>query len=193
MFADEGEYKLVVSSKDKAENNAFSDVKDASVAFVVDRTAPVVTVSGVSDGGRYQTENQLVTIIPSDDGGALSTLVVSLVDEGGNVIEEIINLSDEDLELQLAENSGKITFEIAEGLYQNLRIICTDRAVGKTEDTNTYDATIKNISVSSNAIMIFWANKSLRWGTIAGVGIAAVALVVFMIIKKKKNKDATVK
>ena len=188
LFADEGEYKLVVSSKDKADNDAFSDVKDASVAFVVDRTAPVVTISGIANDGRYQTESQKVTLIPTDDGGALKSLIVNMVDEDGNVIKEVINLVGQDLEDALEVNGGSISFEIPEGLYQNVRIICTDCATGETEETNTFDTTVENVSVSTSVFMIFWANKPLRWGTIGGVSAAVIALVVFIVLKKKKNK-----
>lgn len=187
LFADEGEYKLVVSSKDKADNDAFSDVKEAAVEFVVDRTAPVVTVSGIANDGRYQTDKQTVTLIPTDDGGALKTLIVNMVDENGKVIKDVINLTGEALMTELEANGGKITFEIAEGLYQNVQIICTDCATGETEETNTHDTTIKNVSVSSSVFMIFWANKPLRWGTIGGVSAAAIALAVFIILKKKKR------
>lgn len=187
LFADEGEYKLVVSSKDKADNDAFSDVKEAAVEFVVDRTAPVVTVSGIANDGRYQTDKQTVTLIPTDDGGALKTLIVNMVDEDGKVIKEVINLTGDALMTELEANGGKITFEIAEGLYQNVQIICTDCATGETEETNTHDTTIKNVSVSSSVFMIFWANKPLRWGTIGGVSAAAIALTVFIILKKKKR------
>lgn len=188
LFADEGEYKLVVSSKDKADNDAFSDVKDATVEFVVDRTAPVVTVSGLATDGRYQTESQVVTLIPTDDGGALKTLIVNMVDEDGKVIKEVINLTGEALTAELEANGGKITFEIAEGLYQNVQIICTDYATGDAEDTNTYDTTIKNVSVSSSVFMIFWANKPLRWGTIGGLGAIVIAVAVFVVLKNKKRK-----
>ena len=190
LFADEGEYKLVVSSKDKADNDAFSDVKDATIAFVVDRTAPVVTVSGIANNGRYQTESQRVTLIPTDDGGALKTLIVNMVGEDGAVIQEVINLTGEALEAELEANGGTISFEIAEGLYQNVQIICMDHATGETMETNTHNETISNVSVSTSVFMIFWANKPLRWGTIGGVSAAAIALAVFIILKKKKRKAA---
>ena len=190
LFADEGEYKLVVSSMDKADNDAFSDVKDATVEFVVDRTAPVVTISGIANDGRYQTESQPVTLIPTDDGGALKTLIVNMVDEDGKVIKEVINLTGEALTAELEANGGKITFEIAEGLYQNVQIICTDCATGETDATNTYDTTVKNVSVSSSVFMIFWANKPLRWGTIGGLSAVIIALAVLIILKKKKRKEA---
>jgi len=187
LFAEEGEYKIVVSSKDKAGNDAFSDIKDAAVSFVVDRTAPVVTISGIATDGRYQTENQLVTLIPTDDGGALKTLVVNMVAEDGSTIREVINLSGEELAAELEANGGKITFEVAEGLYQNVQIVCTDHAIGDSGDTNTFDETARNVSVSSSVFMIFWANRALRWGTIGGVGAAAAGLGVFLGIKKKRK------
>ncbi|MBE6640906.1 MAG: hypothetical protein E7619_04895 [Ruminococcaceae bacterium] len=187
LFVTEGEYRIVVSSKDKANNDAFSDVKDATIAFVVDRTAPVVTVSGLSSGGRYQTEAQTVTVIPTDDGGMLKSLVISLVDASGKVIKELISLEGDALITALEADGGQLTFEVAEGLYQNVRVICTDRATGETEATNTYDETFTNVSVSSSVFMIFWANKPLRWGTIGGASAAAVASAVFVILRKKRK------
>lgn len=189
LFADEGEYKLVVSSKDKAENDAFSDVKDATVNFVVDRTAPIITITGLATDGRYQVEKQTVTLIPTDDGGALNSLIVRLVDEDGKELKELINLSGEALEEALANGSGQIVFKIAEGLYQNVQIICNDCAVDAEGNTNTYDETFTNVSVSSSAIMIFWANKPLRWGIIGGVSAVLIALIVFIILKTKKRKE----
>ena len=81
---------------------------------------------------------------------------------------------------ELDANGGKITFEIAEGLYQNVQIICTDYASGEGEDTNTHDTTIENVSVSTSVFMIFW-------GTIGGVTAVAIAVAVFFIQKKKRN------
>lgn len=188
LFADEGEYKIVVSSKDKAANDAFSDVKDATVNFVVDRTAPIVTVTGLADDGRYQTDVQTVTIVPTDDGGALKSLLVRTLDEDGNVLEELLNLSGEALEEALAAGNGQLTFEVATGLYQNVQIICNDCAVDEDGNTNTYDEVFENVSVNSSGFMIFWANKPLRWGSIAGV-IALAAIIIFFIFWKRKKKD----
>lgn len=190
LFADEGEYKLVVSSKDKAENDAFSDVKDTTINFVVDRTAPIVTITGMAKDGRYQTESQKVTLVPTDDGGALKTLIVRLVDEDGKVIgEPIIDLAGEALEKALEDGAGKIEFTIAEGMYQNIQIICNDCAVDEDGKTNTYDETITNVTVTPNGFMIFWANKPLRWGSIAGVILLTAAIIFFIFFKKRKKEN----
>ena len=188
LFIDEGEYKVVVSSKDKAENDAFSDVKDAAISFVVDRTAPVVTISGIDDNGRYQTDKQQVSIIPTDHGGALNSLIVNMVDGNGDVIMEMINLSGEALIAELEAKDGMIQFEVGEGLYQNVQIICTDCATDASGATNTYEETVSNVSVSTSGFMIFWANKPLRWGVIGGVSAVIIAVAALVILKKKKAK-----
>lgn len=190
LFTEEGEYKLVVSSKDKAGSDAFSDVKGAEINFVVDRTAPLVAVTGMETNGRYQVERQTVTLIPTDDGGALNALVVWLVDDDGNMLRELINLSGEALTEALEAGDGKITFDIEEGLYQNIRIICTDCAVDLSgvNDVNTYDETFTNVSVSSSGFMIFWANKPLRYGTILGIVVLVGGLTAVLLSRRKKKK-----
>ncbi len=183
LFEGEGEYNIVVSSKDKATNEAYSDVKDLSVKFVVDRTAPIVTVTGLKTDGRYQVNKQVVSLVPSDDGGSLKRLIVRTVDRDGKVIKELLNLSGEALQEAIA--AGKITFELNEGMYQNVQIICEDEAgnvIGsKTEEIYT------NVTISTSAFMIFWANKSLRWGVIAGV-VLLTAAIIFLIVAKKRKK-----
>lgn len=102
------------------------------------------------------------------------------------MIKTVIDLSGEELEQALEANEGKITFELSEGLYQNIQVICSDYAVDKTTNTNVYKTTIRSVSVSTNAFMIFWANQLLRWGTI--VGIVAIALAVTLIVINKRKK-----
>ncbi len=184
LFANESEYNIVISSKDKANNDAFSDVKDVAVKFVVDRTAPIVTVAGLKVDGRYQVEKQTVTLVPSDDGGSLKSLIVRTLDEDGNVIKELINLSGDALLEAMA--AGNITFELNEGLYQNVQIICEDYAgnIIGAQENEVYS----NVSISSSAFMIFWANKPLRWGVIGG-GVGLIALIIVAIVLKNKKKD----
>ena len=190
LFAEEGEYSIVVFSKDEAENNAFSDVKQAGINFVVDRTAPVITVTGMVTGGRYQVDKQPVTIIPTDDGGALNSIKVILVDEDGKEIKTLLDLAGEKLDEALEKGEGKLVFEIEESkdLYQFVRIICNDCAVDKDGKTNTYDETFENISVSTSGVMMFWANKPARYGSMIGLGVV-IGIIIFIIISKKKKKD----
>lgn len=187
LFANEGEYKVVVLSKDKADNNAFSDVKNVALNFVVDRTAPVVTITGMENGGRYQTDKQLVTLIPTDDGGALNSLIVRLVSDDGTVLKELINLSGEDLEKALEDGGGKISFEIEEGMYQNIQIICDDRASDGSGTSNVYNETFKEVSVSTNALAIFFASRTVQYISIAAVAVITLLIILLVILKKRKK------
>lgn len=190
-FADEGEYSLVVASTDEANNNAFSDIKDAAVSFVVDRTPPVVTISGLDTDGRYQVESQTVTLIPTDDGGEISTLIVNLIDDDGNVIKELINMTGEEVENAI-HTDGYITFLINEGLFQNVQIRCADKAMDlSTASSNEYNQTYSNVSVSTSALAIFWANRALRYGVLGGATtvIAGAAGTVVFVSKRRFRKN----
>lgn len=196
LFAEEGEYSVVVSSTDKAGTTAFSDVKDLVVAFVVDRTPPVLTISGLKNGGRYQTDAQTVTLIPTDEGGRLDSLSVvvldsdgePLKDESGTDISVRFEMSGEELLAYLEENGGKITFTIPEGLNNQVRIICNDCAAGAENAANSYQETFTKVTVSQSGLVIFYANTKLFIGSIAAV-VVLLLLIILLIKRKKDQKD----
>ena len=183
VFNNEGEYNIVVSSTDRAENQAYSDVKKLAVKFVVDKTAPVVTVAGIKTDGRYRTDKQIVKVLPSDDGGLLKKLIIRTVDEDGKVIKELINLEGDAL-LEAVEK-GEISFELGEGLYQNVQIICED-AAGNITGENAKGEIYENVSISTNAFLIFWANKVARYLAISGVCVVLAGAAAFVFFKKRK-------
>lgn len=182
VFAAEGDYNVIVSTKDKAENDAFSDIKDTEVKFVVDRTAPIVTVAGLESNGKYKTDLQQVLLIPSDNGGLLKSVIVRTVDENGSVLKEIINLTGDQLDEAIA--AGQISFNLEEGVRQHVQIICEDYAgnISGSEEEEKFT----NITVSTNAFVIFWATEWLRWTTII-IATLLIALIVFVIVKKRKK------
>ena len=143
--------------------------------------------------GRYRTDLQTVTLIPTDDGGALRSLSALLVDEDGVVLKELISLEGEALEQALEAGEGKLTFTLSEGLYQNVRIVCDDWADYTGEENVLYDHTFTNVSVSKNVLSLFWANKPLRWGTIGGVGGLGAVGLLLALLKKRKKKETAVK
>ncbi len=195
LFAEEGEYSVVVSSKDKTETTAYSDVKNLSVAFVVDQTAPVLTISGLEAGGRYQTNEQTVTVIPTDDGGCLYSMKVivldskgnPLTDEAGNDVSVRFDMSGEEFLKYLEENDGKVAFTVPEGLNNQVQIICNDCAVNADGLTNEYNELFDRVTVSQNQLVIFYANTPVFVGTIFGV-LALLFLIIFLLKRKKKDK-----
>ncbi len=195
MFAEEGQYTVTVESVDKTGSTAYSDVKGLSVSFAVDKTAPVLTVSGLSNGGRYQVQEQTVTVLPTDDGGRLysfKAIVLDadgnpLKDEKGNDISVRIDLSGEALDEYLEANNGMITFTVPEGLENRVRLICNDSAHHSDGTTNE---TVEEyqVTVSQSAWIIFYANKGLFYGAIGGVAAAILLVILLIVLKKKKNK-----
>ena len=192
-FDEEGEYNVIVSSTDKAETTAYSDIKDLAIAFVVDQTAPILTISGLQSGGRYQTDEQTVTLIPTDEGGRLNSLKVvvmdsngtPITDENGNDVSVRFDISGEELLDYLAENGDMVTFTVPSGLEQQVKIVCTDCAVNEYGVTNEYNGTFSRVTVSQNALVIFYANKPVFFGTLGGV--AVLILLIVLLLKKKKN------
>ena len=193
LFAEEGEYNVIVSSTDKAETTAYSDIKDLAIAFVVDQTAPILTIGGLQTGGRYQTEEQTVTLIPTDEGGRLNTLKVivldangnPLTDDAGNDISVRFDYSGEDLLNYLAENGDMVSFTIPSGLEHQVKISCSDCAVNEDGVTNEYNGTFSRVTVSQNALVIFYANKSAFFGTLGGA--AALIILIAVLLSKKKS------
>lgn len=195
LFAAEGEYSIVIESTDKADTTSYSDVKDLSVTFVVDKTAPVLTISGLTNGGRYQVEEQIVTVIPTDDGGRLYGMKVVVLDSDG---KPVTNFEGKDISLRfemfgeefityLAENGGKLSFTVPEGLENQVKIICNDCAVGADGKTNETTEVFTKVTVSQSGWIIFYANKPLFYASIAGIAVIFGGSLSLIVIKKRKK------
>lgn len=180
LFKKEGSYSIVVSSVDKTKTKAYSDIKNAEVNFVVDKTIPVVIVSGMEKNGRYQAESQIVTIIPTDDGGKLYSLKVEVTGRNGTLKKTFLDLEGRSLEKALESGGGKLTFQLVEGMYQNVHVVCIDKA------GNSYRSEEKfyNITVSPSRFVIFRANIILRWAVLFIGIIVIIGGIIFVIVRK---------
>ncbi|MFQ9516005.1 MAG: hypothetical protein ACLRZ9_09280 [Eubacterium sp.] len=195
LFEKEGEYQIVVESTDKTGTNAYSDVKDLKLSFVVDQKAPILTISGLEKGGRYQVDEQTVIVGVSDDGGKpynFKAVVLDksgnpLLDEKGKDISVRVDLKGEELEKYLAENDGKITFTIPEGLENQVKIVCGDYV--QKSDTNEYNETFKRVTVSQSGLVIFYANKPLLYSLIGIVVVVIGGIIILIILKRRKRKE----
>lgn len=187
-FAD-GDYDIVIYSRDRADNEAYSDIKSCKIHFVVDTRAPdVAVVSGMSRGGRYKTGKQTVTIRPTDDGGQLESLTVKIMDRHGNVTDTPLCLAGEELLHMLEEKSGNLTFDIGEGLHQQVRIICTDSSEDEQGEPNVYDVTYTDISVCPDALRIFLAGEPhISWVTGGCVMTLMGGITLFLFRRRRKK------
>ena len=150
VFAKEGEYHLVVESRDKTGTKAYSDVKKMQLSWVVDQSAPSVLLSGLEANHVYETEEQQVTAVPSDEGGKLKSFQVSVMDALGEHRQTLVNLTGETLEQYLRKHDGQVSFTIPEGIEQQVEILCADQAWKKDGSTNEYRELIKGVSVAKN-------------------------------------------
>lgn len=177
LFSEDGEYNIIVNSVDNNDTEFYSDIKGAKLAFVVDSKPPVITASGIESGGRYQSDKQEVSVIPSDDGGDVVALRVEITDTNGNVTVPV-NASKADIEKYFNEADGIIKFQIEEGIRQNVKIICLDGAGNEVIEE------YKNVTVSSNKIILLWSSTVFRV-TLAIISLSAIGFVVLAIKKKK--------
>lgn len=190
LFNAEGEYNVVVESTDKTDTTSYSDVKNLNVTFVVDQTAPVLTVSGLKQDGRYQTAEQTVTVIPTDDGGKLNSFKAVVSDADGLKKDVRFEMTGEEFENYLAENSGVVTFTVPEGLNQQVELICNDKAVHTDGTTNECREAFTKVTVSPSGFVMLYANKLLLYSIIGGVVILIMlsGTAVVFVRKKKVRK-----
>ena len=192
LFDTEGEYQVVIDSVDKTDTAAYSDLKGLNLSWVVDQTAPVVTVSGLESKGRYKTEEQTVTAIPTDDGGKLKSFKAVVAEQNVEDLAKegttLVDLEGEELENYLRENDGKISFNIPEGYEESVQIVCTDYAFHEeTKETNTYKEVFTKVTVSPNNMVIFYANKPLLYST-AAIAVIVMAGGVILIIWIRRTR-----
>lgn len=186
LFAGEGEYKVVIYSEDNAGNTAYSDIKGTNMSFIIDKTAPVVTVAGIENNGRYQVERQTVTVIPKDDGGKLQKITIEAFDQNGDRIDGFpIVYEGEELVTLLEQNNGELSFELPEGTGMSVRITCEDAARNEM-DVMSFD----NIVVSTNRLTIILADRRFIYAVITGALTLTVMIVLLIVWRKHKKKQS---
>lgn len=176
LFKAEGEYSVVAASKDKTGTMAYSDIKKAEMTFVVDRTKPDIVVAGLETEGRYRTDIKDVTIIPRDPGGKVREIKVVK-----NNTDDLLYLSEKELEDQLTSQNEKIKFNVTGGMDQKVSIYCTDEAGNET--TQEYD----KITISTEWYVLFYSNKPLFWGTVAGGGAVSAGGITATVFFRRRR------
>lgn len=197
-FAEDGVYKITLSSKDYTENESASvpenstgtkgDAVVDSIKFIVDTTAPEIRniinlEKNVADkaniiDGKLNVKYSIV------DVGGIAKVEVYL---NGKVVDTITEFDN--------GNNFSSTFDIDESNeIQTVRLVITDLAGNVTDtDDESFDPGelyIFNdaVTVSSNAFVRWYRNTPLFWGSIGGTAGAA-GILGFIIAKKKKKSD----
>jgi hypothetical protein len=137
-FNKDGNYSVMVYSRDRATNTQDNRSEGKEIEFAVDGTAPSIVTSEIKEKGVYEEEGHDFIINVTDNMGFESLVVYT----GQNELTELVSYTAEDIEAA----GGTLTVNIPEmDAYQNVMILATDVAGNQSErDYN-------NVLVSRNA------------------------------------------
>lgn len=193
-FSDEAAYTVTIMSVDKAKNTNNNRMADSSlsteqknkrecaISFVVDKTSPLVSITGIKDNELYKEASKKVKIVCEDDNLDKSKLVVTLDNKKLAEGEDYTIVDDKDGSI-----AGMLTAEIvlkAEtgGIKGNLKVTIGDLA------GNTGEKSVDNFILSANIFQRFFANPVLVICTFAGLALV-IAAVIFFVAKKRKKAE----
>ncbi len=192
-FKKDGNYSVMVYSKDRATNTQDNRSAEKEIEFAVDTTAPSVVTSGIKEEGVYEEEEHDFIINVTDNMGIESLVVYT----GQSELSELVSFTGEDID----NNGGNLTVTIP-GLEerQNVMILTTDVAGNQSElDYN-------NILVASNAKELIEDEKAPLikeidsvvpnpkpdpfkvWAAVAGgfIGVSGTSAAGIYLYRKKK-------
>lgn len=187
-FAEEGNYDVTITSRDKAANQVNNQTVKKSdgalpIEFTIDKTAPTVVVSGIENGGRYMADSRNM-MLDVKDNLALDTVSITV----GDGEPEIIRAEE------LREADGIISRPISSSdRYQTVRITAADAAgnvLGQEAPGDEGVDIILSVLVTSNIMIQFFMNKPLFYGTI--IGLLALLVLIVILIKRKRRQDPIV-
>ena len=193
-FSDEAVYTVTIMSVDKAKNTNNNRMANSSlsteqknkreyaISFVVDKTSPLVSITGIKDNELYKEASKKVKIVCEDDNLDKSKLVVTLDNKKLAEGEDYTIVDDKDGSI-----AGMLTAEIvlkAEtgGIKENLKVTIGDLA------GNTGEKSVDNFILSANIFQRFFANPVLVICTFAGLALV-IAAVIFFVAKKRKKAE----
>ena len=181
-FAEDGVYTVSVTTTDDADNTVENTVdnSDGDILFYVDSTAPQLTsVSGLEE--RIVNAPELEVSYTVYDTIGLASVQVKV---DGEIVDTATDFDD------ASNYSGKFTIN-EKSSEQHVSFVLTDKAGNVTEsDAEGFEVPYtleKDVTVSTNLFVRWFANKPLFFGGIGG-GVAVLGgLGVLFGWKKKKT------
>lgn len=169
-FEEEGQYSINIYSEDRAQNTSTNQVKEKSIEFIVDKTAPSVSIANLEDRGRYRENVHEFTLSVKDN---MLLSYVELYLDG-----ELVRTYTGD---ELTVEDGVLTIPVdSKNAYQTVKIIAYD-AAGNPTDPVEYQ-----VLVTSNWWIQFYMNKPLFFGCIAGIVVIAGVIIILVAKRRKK-------
>ena len=174
-FDHDGVYSLNVITYDKANNsNVNTKTEAGTISFTLDRTNPVISANIKDDQSVKDTQFWVEFEITETNLNA-ETVAVKLTDNEGKTVETEV----EDL------GNNKYRFLVDSGYNYTIEITAKDLAGNESE---LYK--VEHFTVSTNILVLWYANTPLFWGSIGGTLLLAGTVILLVFLKKrKKNED----
>ena len=171
LFAEDGSYSVNLLTYDRAGNsNTNTKEEDGRMQFVVDRTDPVISSNAKTDQ-RINASDYVLEFNITETNLAEETLAVKINGEP---------VSTENL---IAVGGNTYQYQLTDGLNQTVEIYAKDKA---GNESGVYR--IDSLTISTNVIVLWYANTPLFWGSIGGVA-ALTALIAWLIVAKKRKQE----
>lgn len=183
-FTQEGIYDITIYSEDEAGNansNHTERVKEYSknISFVLDQTAPSITISGVEEDGRYDTDTRLISVGYSENF-AIDTITITNGDKTDSYTADQLNATGDTLEFEVPASNSK----------QTVTVTAADKA------GNTVMVESPRFLLTSNKLIQFVNNTPLLVGSILLLVLIVLAIIdylrkgfLYMLLHKKKSES----
>ncbi|WP_443648649.1 Ig-like domain-containing protein [Blautia faecicola] len=181
-FEEEGNYVINIYSEDAAHNSTTNKTKAKTIAFTVDKTAPTMVVSNLTDRGRYKENVHEFTLNVKDN---IFLAYVEVYLDG-----ELFKRFEED---EIAQLNGELPVDIASSnQYQTIELVSCDKADNISKEvydpeTNAQVPASYRVLVTQNSFVQFINNTPLLVSVI--VIIVAIAGLIVVLMKRKKDKE----
>lgn len=171
-FIEEGTYVLTIYSEDRARNRSDNHTKGKEIAFVIDKTAPEILISGIKDGGQYR-ENYRDVVLDVQDNTGIREIKVVLNEE------KKIYSADE-----IMEEGGRITVRAGDSSrWQTMKVQAVDRA-GNIQQSEEI-----RFLITSNLFVQLLRNQVLLSVMIGILSLSAAGTGWFRKHRKKMQGD----
>ena len=167
---DDGVYAFTAYSKDKAGNEMDNKSKDEPFTITIDKTKPVLAISGVKEGAIYEAKSLDVSIDVTDNI-LLKNVIVTL--DGKDKTYKAEDITDGLLNVSINESASA----------HQLKVIATDMAGNQSESENYH------FTVSSSKLVTTTKNilrKPIFWMLFV---LVVVSGIIFIVLSYKKRKN----
>ena len=167
FFEKEGVYTIEVFSQ--TETGVKYSSSNRTMQFIVDNTAPQISITGIRDGGRYKSNEKRITIDVRDISKLKSVKAY---------------LNGKEVKLQYDEKTGLYYYDMkSTGQDRNEFVVEAEDEAG-----NLSTVSVKNFLLSPNLAFSIFNDDNLLY-LLAGVGTSVAGFLAYLGFRRKRKLD----